>query len=119
MSAEEIDAYLDAVPEPQRSTLVALRTSLRALLPHAEEGLAYGVPTFKVDGVGVAGFASYQRHCSYFPMSGGILAALADQLTGYTTSKGALKFPVDRPLPTPTVRTLVKSRLAEIAQGQP
>ncbi|MEI6362314.1 MAG: DUF1801 domain-containing protein [Actinomycetes bacterium] len=117
MSAQEIDAYLADVPEPQRTTLEALRSTLRSLLPEAEEGLAYGVPAFKVDGTGVAGFAAYQRHCSYFPMSGGILPALAEDLAGYTTSKGALKFPVDRPLPKTLVRRLVKARLAEIARA--
>jgi uncharacterized protein YdhG (YjbR/CyaY superfamily) len=117
MSADEIDAYLASVPEPQRSTLASLRNTLRSLLPRAEEGLAYGAPAFRVDGAPVAGFAAHQRHCSYFPMSGGVLAGLADELTDYSASKGALKFAIDKPLPRSLVQKLVESRQAEIARG--
>jgi uncharacterized protein YdhG (YjbR/CyaY superfamily) len=114
MSADEIDAYLAAVPEPQRTTLSTMRATLQAILPEADEGLAYGVPAYRVGGVAVAGFASATRHCSYFPMSGTVLAGLADQLAGYSTSKGALRFAVDDPLPPQMVRLLVDARLAEI-----
>lgn len=119
MSSTEIDAYLDTAPEPQRSTLTALRGTLLTLLPTAEEGLAYGVPAFRVDGVPVAGFAFSKAHCSYFPMSGSVLATLADEVSAYQTSKGALKFPVDAPLPKALVTRLVAARTAEIAQTPP
>ena len=56
-----MDDYLAAVPEPQRSTLERMRAILAALLPEAEQGIAYGVPCFKVGGKGVAGFASYKN----------------------------------------------------------
>ena len=85
MSDAEVDDYLAAVPEPQRSTLERLRAVLAALLPDAEQGISYGVPCFKVGGKGVAGFASYKDHCTYLPMSGSITAELADELT--TTSR--------------------------------
>ena len=59
MSNQDVDDYLAAVPEPQKSTLEQLRATLVALLPEAEQGIAYGVPCFKVGGKGVAGFAWY------------------------------------------------------------
>lgn len=117
MSSAEIDAYLAAVPEPQRTTLSSLRSTLQSLLPTADEGIAYGVPAYRVDGVAVAGFASYARHCSYFPMSGSVLSTVSASVEGYRTSKGALQFAIDAPLPTTLVRTLVKARLAELQQS--
>ena len=63
----------------------------------------------------VAGFAAYRDHCSYLPMSGTVLSRVADEVAGYSTSKGALKFPVDQPLPDVLVTTLVRARQAEIA----
>lgn len=113
----EVDAYLSAVPEPQRTTLETVRRRLRALLPGADEVIAYGVPAFKVDGLGVAGYSASKKHCSYLPMSGGVLASLADQLRGFSWSKGALRFPVDEPLSEEMLSLLVRTRQAEIASG--
>jgi uncharacterized protein YdhG (YjbR/CyaY superfamily) len=114
MGAPEVDAYMDAVPEPQRSTLAQVRTTLEALLPDAEQTISYGSPAFKVGGRGVAGFAAFAHHCSYLPMSGSVTATLADELTGFETTKGSVKFPVDTPLPEPILRALVDARLAEL-----
>ena len=117
MSDEEVDVYLEGVPEPQRSTLERLRAVLVALLPDAEQGIAYGVPCFKVDGKGVAGFASYKDHCTYLPMSGSITAELADELTDHVTAKGSVQFPIDEPLPAELVEHLVDARRREIARS--
>ena len=117
MSDEEVDVYLEGVPEPQRSTLERLRAVLVVLLPDAEQGIAYGVPCFKVGGKGVAGFASYKDHCTYLPMSGSITAELADELTDYVTAKGSVQFPIDEPLPAELVEHLVDARRREIARS--
>ena len=110
----EIDAYVAAQPEPQRTTLAATAATLRALLPRAEEGMAYGMPAWKVDGTAVAGFAGAKNHCSYVPYSGSVTETLAADLAAYEVTQGTVKHAVDRPLPRPLVRTLVKARLAEI-----
>ena len=115
MSAAEVDDYLAGVPEPQRATLQALREMLAELLPDAEQGIAYGVPCFKVGGKGVAGFGYYKNHNTYFPMSGSITAELAAELSDYVTAKGSLRFAADVPLPRPLVERLVEARTREIA----
>lgn len=112
-----VDEYLDATPEPQRTTLIEVRDTLRDLLPDATEGLSYGVPAFKVDGVAVAGYASHKGHCGYYPHSGSVLPLLADELAGYDWSQGTLRFPIDQPLPKPLVTQLVEARLAELERG--
>jgi uncharacterized protein YdhG (YjbR/CyaY superfamily) len=114
MSVEDVDDYLAAAPEPHRTTLTALRSLLVGLLPEAEQGIAYGVPCFKVDGKGIAGFAFYTKHCSYFPMSGSITAELASELRGYGTAKGSIRFAVDEPLRADLVRQLVEARQREV-----
>ncbi len=115
MSRAQVDEYLAVVPEPQRSTLEHVRATLVALLPEAEEGIAYGVPCFKVAGKGVAGFGFYKNHCTYFPMSGSVTAELADDLTGFVTAKGSIRFPNDEPLSDELVARLVEARQREIA----
>ena len=109
-----VDDYLEAAPEPHRSTLTQLRVMLREFLPEAEESISYGVPAFKVGGKAVAGYAYFKHHCSYFPHSGSVLPVLGDELTGYRWSKGTLQYPVDQPLPGELVRRLVEVRLEQL-----
>ena len=110
MPAAEVDAYLEGLDEPKRSTLIRLRHTLRRLLPDAEETIAYGAPAFKLGGRTVAGFAAFKNHLSYLPHSGSVLPELADELTGYRYSSGALRYPVDDPLPDDLVEKLVAVR---------
>jgi len=110
-----VESYLAEFEQPQRDTLERLRGTLRKILPHAHEAMKYGMPAFLLDGTGVAGYAGFKAHCSYFPMSSSVLDAAGDAVAKYSVSKGTLQFPVDRPLPVGLVRKLVKLRLAEIS----
>jgi uncharacterized protein YdhG (YjbR/CyaY superfamily) len=76
--------------------------------------ISYRIPAFRVGGKTVAGFAAFKDHLSYLPFSGSVLRQLAGDLDRYTMTKGALHFPVDRPLPKTLVRKLIRVRLAEI-----
>ena len=111
----DVDEYLAGAPEPQRSTLEALRRTLRELLPDASEAMSYSVPAFVVDGKPVAGYAWAKRHCSYFPHSGAVLVELSGLLEGYDWSKGTLRFPVDAPLPRKLVARLIEVKLQHLA----
>ena len=75
--------------------------------------ISYRVPAFRVDGATVAGFAAFHNHLSYLPFSGSVLSQLAGELEGYTMTKSALHFPVDRPLGKGLVKRLIDVRLAE------
>ena len=114
MSAEEIDEYLRGVDEPKRSTLQEVRRTILEIVPDAEETISYRVPAFRVRGQTVAGFAAFMDHLSYLPFSGSVLGQLADDLKGYTTTKSALHFAVDRPLPKTLVKKLIAMRLREV-----
>jgi uncharacterized protein YdhG (YjbR/CyaY superfamily) len=83
-------------------------------LPEADQGLSYGMPAFKVQGKTVAGFAAFKNHLSYLPHSGSVLSQLGDEIAGYGTSKGALRFEIDRPLPQALVRRLVRTRMRQL-----
>ncbi len=114
MSAAEIDEYLLGVDEPKRGTLDALRQTILEIIPEAEQVISYRVPAFRVEGKVVAGFAAFKDHLSYLPFSGSVLGELGADLRGYTMTKSALHFPVDRPLPKTLVTKLVAARLEEI-----
>lgn len=116
MSRDAVDAYLARTPQPQRKTLTALRKTIRRLLPRSEEGMAYGMPCFKVDGKGVVGFAAFKAHCTYFPMSGTVVGALKRELTRYEVSKGGVQFAADKALSPGLVKKLLKARLEELSR---
>jgi uncharacterized protein YdhG (YjbR/CyaY superfamily) len=113
--ATAVDAYLDGLDETPRATLLRLRSTLRKVLPHADECLKYGMPALALDGKGVAGYGAFSDHCSYFPFSGSVLDAAGELVAAYPVSKGGLQFPLGTTLPVTLVRKLVKLRLAEIA----
>ena len=113
MSVEDVDEYLRGIEEPKRSTLEALRRTILEIVPEAEQVISYKVPAFRVEGRIVAGFAAFKDHLSYLPFSGSVLPELASELEGYTKTKSALHFPVDRPLPKSLVRKLIATRRSE------
>jgi uncharacterized protein YdhG (YjbR/CyaY superfamily) len=114
VSAEEVDEYLRGIEEPKRTTLEALRHTILEIVPDAEQVISYRVPAFRVGGQTVAGFAAFRQHLSYLPFSGSVLSQLTDELADYTTTKSALHFPVDRPLPKALVKRLIAVRLGEL-----
>lgn len=107
----EVEQYLSQLDEPKQSTLRQLRASIQRVVPDAEECISYGSPAYRVNGTVVAGFAAFKDHLSYLPHSGSVFQQLGDDLAGYTMTKGALHFPVDRPLPDALVEKLVRVRL--------
>lgn len=108
-----VDEYLAGVPEPARGTLNKVRAAIRsAAPPEATEAITYRIPTFKYNGSLVA-FAAFSNHCSLFPMSLAVMDAFKNELKGFYTSKGTIRFPIDKPLPAALVKKLVKARLAE------
>jgi 3-methyladenine DNA glycosylase AlkD/uncharacterized protein YdhG (YjbR/CyaY superfamily) len=113
MPAKDADAYLAKLSVDKRATLEKVRQAIRAAAPHAEEGMSYGMPAF-IEGKPIAGYSASADHCSYFPMSGAITAAFADELTKYEVSKGGVRFPIGKPPPAALIRKLVNARRAEI-----
>jgi uncharacterized protein YdhG (YjbR/CyaY superfamily) len=113
MSAQEIDAYLDSLEEPKRMTLAQLRQSILSVVPDAEQGMAYLLPAFKVQGKTVAGFAAFKKHLSYLPHSGSVFPVLKEELAPYTKTTGALHFAIDQPLPQELVEKLIAVRLRQ------
>ena len=113
MSAQEIDQYLAALEEPKRATLAVLRQRILDVLPEAEQGISYGLPAFKIRGKTIAGFAAFKNHLSYLPHSGSVFPQLRDELKGYVTSSGALRFDIGDALPAPLVEKLIAVRLQQ------
>jgi uncharacterized protein YdhG (YjbR/CyaY superfamily) len=110
-----IDDYLATLTPGKRSALQKLRKAIHAAAPAAEECISYGLPAFRLNGRPLVAFGAGSNHCAFYPMSASTVPALKNELAGYDTSKGTIRFPPDQPLPAALVRKLVKARIAEIA----
>jgi uncharacterized protein YdhG (YjbR/CyaY superfamily) len=110
---KDIDEYLADVPEPARSTLNKIRALIRSVAPpETTETISYRIPAFKYKQV-LIWFAAFSDHCSLFPTAA-IVESFKDELKGYSTSKGTIHFPVDKPLPATLLKKIVKARVAYI-----
>lgn len=108
-----VEEYLEAVPEPARTSLHKVRAIIKSVVPkEATEGLSYGMPAFHYKGA-LFGYAAFKKHCSLFPMSAALIDEMADELTAYRTSKGTLQFPVEKVPPAALIKKMVKARIAQ------
>lgn len=112
-AAASIDAYLADVPPDQRAALERLRRQIRDAAPDAEEGISYGLPTFRLNGA-LVHFGAARNHCAFYPHS--VIEPFADRLKAYDTSKGTIRFQPESPLPEALVREIVEYRVAQNAQ---
>lgn len=110
-----VDEYLDALDAVRRSTLQTLREHIQHAAPGAEECLSYSLPAFRLNGRALVAYGAARNHCALYPMSSAVLAGLRDRLGAYDTSKGTLRFPIDRPIPASLIRRIVRARIAENA----
>jgi uncharacterized protein YdhG (YjbR/CyaY superfamily) len=86
------------------------------VVPQADEVISYKMPVYKLNGKAVAGFAGFTRHIGFYPMSGSFLGAFRKELKDYETSKGAVRFPLSRPLPTALIKRLMRARVKQISK---
>lgn len=115
---QTIDAYLASLSGEKRATLEKLRKDIKAAAPGAEECISYQIPAFRLDGKVLVWFGASSNHCSFYPGAHPI-DLYQDALRAYETSKGTIRFPIDRPLPASLVRRLVKARIAEDGRKRP
>lgn len=106
-----VDAYIAAFPEETQQQLEQMRTIIKKAAPDATETISYGIPAFKQHRVLVY-FAGYKNHIGFYPTSSGIKVFAAD-MEKYKMSKGAVQFPIDKPLPATLISKIVKYRVAE------
>jgi uncharacterized protein YdhG (YjbR/CyaY superfamily) len=108
-----IDEYLKNTEDDQRHTLNKLRQTIRAAAPEVQECISYGIPAFRLNGRSLVFFAAFANHCSFFPGSSVTLKKFRNDLKGFQTSKGTIRFTPNKPLPIALVKKLVRARVAE------
>jgi uncharacterized protein YdhG (YjbR/CyaY superfamily) len=108
---ERIDEYIAQFPEAVQRVLEKVRATIKAAAPEAQEAMKYRLPTFNLNG-NLVHFGAFKAHIGLYPTPSAIVK-FKDELAGYEQSKGAVQFPIDKPMPLKLIRKIVKFRVAE------
>ncbi|MCM2325125.1 MAG: DUF1801 domain-containing protein [Candidatus Woesearchaeota archaeon] len=106
-----VDGYIARYPKDVQAILQKIRYIVSGLAEGSEECICYGVPTFKLNG-NLVHFAAYKKHIGFYPGPSG-LSAFKEEISRYENSKGAVKFPLDRPIPYSLIKKIVMFRIKE------
>jgi uncharacterized protein YdhG (YjbR/CyaY superfamily) len=106
---QTIDEYIAGFPPEVRARLEKIRQTIRVAASEAEEKISYRMPTFYLKG-NLVHFAAFTHHIGFYPTSSGIEEFKAE-LAGYKGSKGAVQFPLDKPVPYELISRIVRFRV--------
>ncbi len=109
--SNEIDKYISSFPTETQLLLQQIRACIHKAAPQATEAMKYAMPTFVLNG-NLVHFAGYKNHIGFYPAPSGI-EAFKPELSVYKTSKGAIQFPLNKPLPLNLITQIVEYRVAE------
>ncbi|CZR06847.1 iron chaperone [Trichococcus collinsii] len=113
---ETIDAYISRYDGDIQAILQEFRRVIKEEAPDATEKISYQMPTFYLNG-NLVHFAVQKNHIGFYPAPSGV-AAFKEELTEYKTSKGAIQFPLTKPIPYELVRRIVRFRVEEAKQNK-
>lgn len=108
---KNIDEYIATFPEETQVKLTSIREFINANFPEVSEAIIYAMPTFRLNG-NLVHFAGYKNHIGFYPGSSGV-ANFLDKLTEFKTSKGAIQFPINEPIPFDLIKEITDFRVKE------
>ncbi|HEU4463448.1 MAG TPA: DUF1801 domain-containing protein, partial [Gemmatimonadota bacterium] len=108
---ESVDEYIADFPTDVQRILKKIRSTIRKAAPKAGEKIAYGIPTFTLNG-NLVHFAAFKSHIGFYPDPSGI-QKFARELSPYESAKGSVQFPLDQPIPYDLITRIVKFRVLE------
>ena len=111
LNTETIDQYISQFTPEVQTILLKLRNVIKKAAPLAQEKISYQMPTFYLKG-NLVHFAAYKTHIGFYPSPSGI-TAFSNELKEYKTTKGAVQFSLDQPLPFGLIEKIVRYRVEE------
>jgi uncharacterized protein YdhG (YjbR/CyaY superfamily) len=110
---KDIDEYIGKFPPDTQEILRQIRTTIKKVVPDAEETISYGIPTFNLNGTYLIYFAAYKKHIGFYPVPRAIEEIDKDFASFKTSGKGTIQFPLNKPMPLNLITKLVKFKVKE------
>lgn len=110
---KNIDEYIARFPVDIQAMLEQIRTTIKKIVPEAEETISYGIPTFNLNGTYLIYFAAYKNHIGFYPVPGEIEKVDKGFASYKTSGKGTIQFPLNKPMPLNLITKLVKYKVKE------
>ncbi|MGL5041728.1 MAG: iron chaperone [Culicoidibacterales bacterium] len=108
----EIRAYINQFESEKQRILEHVYQLIFTAVPDADVKISYGMPAFTYNGRPLVYFAAAKNHLGFYPLPRAIIAFSAE-LSAYRTSKGAIQFPWNCPLPEELIIQIVLFRKNE------
>jgi uncharacterized protein YdhG (YjbR/CyaY superfamily) len=112
ITLKTVDEYIKAQPEQYRHSLEELRNLIRTLAPEAKESISYGIACYSHHYMFV-GFSAHKNHFSFTAMSSTIFKKFENELKGFDTSMGAIRFKPGQEIPKDLITRIILERKAE------
>ncbi len=106
-----IDEYIAQFPQDVQQILQKIRALIKELAPEATEKISYAMPGFYLNGM-LVWFAGHEKYIGFYPTGSGI-EAFKDEISAYKSSKGAVQFPLNKPIPYELIKKMVNFRIKE------
>ena len=108
---ETVDEYIATFPRNVQDILEELRRIIQNSAPDAKEAISYQIPTFKLNG-NLVHFAAFKNHIGFYPTPSAI-SRFKKELSQYEVTKGAIRFPINEPIPLDLIKKIVEYRVRE------
>lgn len=115
MKPKTIEEYIYSAPPEVQEKLWKLHECIKAAAPGAKEELKWRMPAYLYQKILVT-FAVFKKHIGFYPMPSAI-KAFTKELANYKTAEGSVQFPLEKPLPLPLIKKIVKFRVQESKEG--
>lgn len=111
---KELQNYYSNIPKSSKAQLESLRKIIVDLLPSSSEVIHYGIPTFVIDSKNIVGIGGWNNFVSLYPYGSALITKFKNDLKSLKTTKGAIQFKLDKPLPKGLIKKIVKDRLKDL-----
>lgn len=108
LNIKTIDEFIAKYPANIQAILQSIRETIHEVVPQAKEKISYGIPTFELNGKNLVHFSAYEKHIGFYPGAQSIVD-FAEDLSEYDTSKGTVRFPLDKPIPYNLIKKITKA----------
>ena len=113
--AVDVSTYISELPVERRIAVERIRNLCLTHLMGYEEGMDYGMPVYKYNGIMEVSFASQKKYIALYVLKSQVVQEFRTALPGLSIGKGCIRFPRPSKIDFDVVAQILR-RTAE-AQG--